>query len=85
MKTALIQLTHQKAIDFLREMEEADLIRVLNISRIEDDKGAQATDEALTHSTLDYLHDPYVEEEPLSDYPGFFPSNDPTSNPNALH
>lgn len=67
MKTALIQLTHKKSIDFLREMEEADLIRVLNISHVTD--GKKST-EQLSNGPPGLVHESNVEEDLSQDFPG---------------
>lgn len=81
MKTALIQLTHKKAIDFLREMEEADLIRVLNISRFEEERNNDGT--ALHPTGYGYIHESFTEEDLSPDFPGAFPPNDPQSTPGS--
>lgn len=77
MKTALIELTHKKAIDFLREMEEAELIRVLNISRLEEERNNDEV--ALQNSGYGYIHEPFTEDDLSSDFPSGFPPRDPQS------
>ena len=81
MKTALIQLTHKKAIDFLREMEEADLIRVLNISRFEEELNKNG--DPLPPAGYGYIHEPFSEEDFSSDFPGSFPPRDSQSTPES--
>jgi len=78
MKTALIQLTHKKAIDFLREMEEADLIRVLNISRFEEEKPGETLADTGPYG---YIHESLYDEDLSPDFPGSFPPAE-GQNPN---
>ena len=75
MKTALIQLTHKKAIDFLREMEEADLIRVLNISRVEEEKKKDLAESG----GYAYVHESLTDEDLSTDFPGTLPPQDHNS------